>query len=679
MLAHRRILLSALLLSLFTFGTSAKSKAFIWLDAQTLKVHDGLSEQHYRWENGLLNLIQSKRSGSKYFHSYKQALPDRVQAGTVRFTSQQISRLPATERSVAATRLDLYVRYDSCEIRRSLIIYDNTPGIEWRLSVRGKTEYFTTQTGLNGDLIEDAALLKGHAPHYFALPLATPHLTTKIVSFREATDHHCNPVSLQNELPYRKAQYYRGNLLLALSKNSDIGAQLLVKLSPIQQAQAAYCGFDFSTEFSGIRIHAPGFENTHSNPSDQWQEAYPIFSLLHAASENEALILYKQYELAVHHYLPERDNSFTVNTWGDRNRDSRVNEAFILKELDAAARLGVTHYQIDDGWQQGLSQNSSKKEGLLWNDWSEEDWQVNKVRFPRGLQPITDKARSLQIELGLWFNPSKANNYANWERDRNILVKLHRTQNISWIKIDGLEIGNKTAETRVGKLLNEATDSTQGMLRFNMDVTAGKRGGYFFFNRLGSIFLENRYTDWGNYYPHLSLRNLWLLSRYLPAQRLQIEWLNKWRNTDKYPADDPLQPINVPFDYQFATAMMAQPLAWFEATGLPEEAFSVAALINTWKQERSLMQQGIIHPIGAMPDGYSFSGFISRTQKRIYFLLFRENTEDSSANYALPVALEKNAKFIKLAGEGRIKVLSEQKIEACFDKKFCFIWGYFER
>ena len=46
-----------------------------------------------------------------------------------------------------------------------------------------------------------------------------------------------------------------------------------------------------------------------------------------------------------------------MNTWR-QDRDNRV-DGFILNELDAASRLGVTHYQIDDGWQQGLSRNSS--------------------------------------------------------------------------------------------------------------------------------------------------------------------------------------------------------------------------------------------------------------------------------------------------------------------------------
>ena len=106
---------------------------------------------------------------------------------------------------------------------------------------------------------------------------------------------------------------------------------------------------------------------------------------------------------------------------------------------------------------------------------------------------------------------------------------------------------------------------------FNLDVTAGRRGGYHYFNEYGNLFLENRYTDWQNYYPYTTLRNLWMLSKYIPSQKLQIEFLNKWRNTEKY-TGDPFGPANYSFEYLFAITMAAQPLAWFEGTGLPEEA-----------------------------------------------------------------------------------------------------------
>ena len=62
------------------------------------------------------------------------------------------------------------------------------------------------------------------------------------------------------------------------------------------------------------------------------------------------------------------------------------------------------------------------------------------------------------------------------------------------------------------------------------------------YERVRQYLPGNRYTDWGNYYPYRTLRNLWMLSRYVPAEKMQIEFLNKWRNADKYDAADLLPP-----------------------------------------------------------------------------------------------------------------------------------------
>ena len=443
---HSRRSLLFLCCFIFSNGLFSQKSPFQWIEENKLVIHDGISEQTYSVENS-------------------------------QYSSRNLIRVEASERVSAYTQLDLTLQTDSFELVRSIRVYDDCPGIEWRLKMRGKNTLFPTPSEPTADLIEDPEMLSGNAPHYFTMPLSSPHFTTKIISFKEATDHHSNIAHEQTELPYKKPQYYRGNMLIANDNGEEI-THLIVKLSPLGFAQSAYAGFDFSTDFGGIKVHSPGFE--FDGDDTEWQEAYPVYSLMYAPDEVTALNFYKKYELSKHKYLPEKDNTFTMNTWGDRNRDSRVNEEFILNELDAASRLGVTHYQIDDGWQQGLSQNSSSRAGILWDDWSSDDWEVNNVRFPNVLEPIVEKAQSLGIQLGLWFNPSKKDDYAAWERDKSILLELHKKHGVSWIKIDGLDIGNKRSESNVRQLLLGAIDESGQKLQFNMDVTAGKRGGYFF-------------------------------------------------------------------------------------------------------------------------------------------------------------------------------------------------------
>lgn len=267
-------------------------------------------------------------------------------------------------------------------------------------------------------------------------------------------------------------------------------------------------------------------------------------------------------------------------------------------------------------------------------------------------------------------------------------------------------------------MLGGAIQASDGKLQFNMDVTAGHRGGYFFFNHFGNTFLENRYTDWGNYYPHLTLRNAWTLAKYVPIQRFQIEWLNKWRNDNQYPENDPLKPANVPFDYQFAIAMMGQPLAWMEATGLPEEAFEVVPLVEEWKKVRDEMQRGVIVPVGQEPNGYSFPGFVSYGEKKVFVLLFRENAFPSSVScdapesntsnndsinntllnnyfsgddstlstsnavangvYLLPRGEVTGKRFVPIAGEGTLLSRNADQLVVKFQKPYQFLFGYFE-
>lgn len=701
----KRVSVSFIAILLVCLNLLAHEVPFAWISHDTLVVNDGMSEQKYLFEEGGLNLVKMTPFSAYQPVSFPVTHPDRNRSVKPYETKQNVIRFEATVRTVGYYQLELYSIHEDHEVLRTLRKYDGVPGIEWGMSVKGNTAAFQSREAGGADLIEDPDLLTGHNPYYFFLPFSSPHYTTSIFSFQEATDHHTNIVSRRDALPYRKSQYYRGSLLLA-KNNQTHAVHLVAKKSPIEGAQSNYAGYDFSSDFAGIKVHSPGLyvspveekvasfgerasyeEGASRNknredgePGEVWHKAYSVFVLMYAESEHHALEAYKLHELAIHRYLPERDNTFTMNTWGDRNRDSRVNEEFILNELEVAARLGVTHYQIDDGWQQGLSRNSAAKAGMLWDDWKVSDWEVNRTRFPNGLAKVKEKSDRLGMNIGLWFNPSKGDNYALWERDQKIVLDLHERYGISWIKIDGLEIGNKAAEEGVSKMLGGAIEKSEGKLQFNMDVTAGQRGGYFYFNHFGNTFLENRYTDWGNYYPHLTLRNAWTLAKYVPIQRFQIEWLNKWRNDNQYPANDPLRPANVPFDYQFAITMMGQPLAWMEATGLPEEAFEVVSLIEAWKSVRDEMQAGVIVPIGDEPNGYGFPGFVSYGGKRIFVLLFRENTSPFPVTgvYTLNDEYIAGKRFVRLGGEGVLLNNDHHRLEVQFQQPFQFLFGYFE-
>ena len=142
-------------------------------------------------------------------------------------------------------------------------------------------------------------------------------------------------------------------------------------------------------------------------------------------SERDRLMVLRKYLKHQRHHQPERDEMIMLNTRGDQGRDGQLREAFARAKLEAAHRLDITHFQLDDGWQAGLSKNSASATGELWDAWPRESWQPHPERFPNGLQPVVDKARALGIELGLWFHPSNAWDYTQWQQDAEVVLGLH--------------------------------------------------------------------------------------------------------------------------------------------------------------------------------------------------------------------------------------------------------------
>ena len=343
-----------------------------------------------------------------------------------------------------------------------------------------------------------------------------------------------------------------------------------------------------------------------------------------------------------------------LNTWGDRGQDGRIGHDFALAELDRAAEVGVSHFQLDDGWQAGRSSNSATPGGSLDDIWRRDDyWAVHPQRFPQGLGPVVARAAELGVELCLWFNPAREGGYANWRRDAGAMVALHHAHGVRTFKIDGVDLPSKAAETNLRSMFDAVLDATGGAAAFNLDATSGRRTGYHRFAEYGTVFLENRYTDWGNYHPHWALRTLWQLSHHVPPQRLQVEFLNVARNPGRYPPLDPLAPANVPIEYAFAVTMTAQPLAWMEATGLSaDQVARLAPLVKTYRAHQAAIHAGHTFPILAEPDGRSWSGLASLRPDGGYLAVYREWCDDDAASCDIPGLSAPPASVERVLGDG---------------------------
>ncbi len=379
---------------------------------------------------------------------------------------------------------------------------------------------------------------------------------------------------------------------------------------------------------------------------------------------------------AMRAYQSGRDGQLLSNTWGDRNRDARINEEFLLQEVAAGAALGVDIIQIDDGWQKGRSANSADARGKgVWNGYWAADpafWTPDPVRFPRGLEPVVQAAQAKGMKFGLWFGPDSSNDAANWKKDADHLLDLHQKLGIASFKIDSMKTLNALSLDRQRAMFDRILDGSKGGVSFDLDITAEIRPGYFGLPDIGPVYLENRYTDWGTYWPHLTLRNLWQLSHVVDPLRLRMELLNPARNQAKY-GDDPLAPARYRADTLFAITMIASPLAFCEVSNLPSEVTAqMKPFIATWKKERAAMHGGAIVPIANAPDGVAWTGFSSTSAAATYVLLFRER--NASATFELPLEKAASKGNITILGGRGTAVRSANGITITIPEKLDFLW-----
>ncbi|MEO8961596.1 MAG: alpha-galactosidase, partial [Ginsengibacter sp.] len=508
------------------------------------------------------------------------------------------------------------------------------------------------------------------------LPLAGNNWEVKSVEFFDATDHNNTLTQEYSRTAYRSDVQLRGNLLLMNERPSREGLFWL-KEAPVSGVQLYYPGFDFSARFNDFKAVGVGIAPGDLSEND-WVRGYSIVTGVASGGEKGLERSLRFYQQHLKPTNPEVDNMIMLNTWGDRGQDKNINEAFILNEISLGAKLGITHLQMDDGWQTGRSGASIFPGGSLEAIWRNPNyWKPDSLKFPDGFYNIMAAAKKQGITISTWFNPSTDNSFKNWSKDAAVLIDQYKKYGIHVWKIDGVKIEDKQAEINFRKMLDTVVASTNHQAVFNLDVTAGKRFGYNYFYEYGNLFLENRYTDWGNYYPHFTLRNLWMLSKYLPPQHLQIEFLNKWRNTNKYPRGDLFAPERYSFDYLFAITLPAQPLAWMEARHLPPEAFKTAALIKTYKKYWKEWHSGQIFPIGEEPSGISWTGFQSVLKDKAsgYVLVFREMTDRKRMVFQLEQLAAGKYKFELLAGDSgnfttTIDDLGKIKIDLPHERSF---------
>lgn len=94
---------------------------------------------------------------------------------------------------------------------------------------------------------------------------------------------------------------------------------------------------------------------------------------------------------------PSAARPVALNVWEAVTFDHSLPK--LLELADAAAKIGVERYVLDDGWFLGRRDDSA---GLG-------DWVVDPSVWPDGLHPLINHVTGLGMQFGLWFEPEMVN------------------------------------------------------------------------------------------------------------------------------------------------------------------------------------------------------------------------------------------------------------------------------
>ena len=604
----------------FAGEAAANGCRAVWTEL-TLEVGNGLFTRRYEARGGVLRTLSLVRTDGTTW-------PGRPSAGGVAADALVVVAEPAKWSPVGVEGLRVHVTAGGQTTR--LDLYPNMPGV---IATRpGVTTFKPVHDADRAWDLRSSAGLRPVLDASDVLSLDRRHVKATSFVCRDQTDIRDQLLDVDARLlmNYDWAYSLAASALDLRDVLTGEGV-VFVRLAPMPASRPQPVDdFVVSGANQAVALLANGF---------------PLVELAYAGGDAGRLRALVAFQRSIRPYRPGRDGLLLSNTWGAGNRDSRICQDFLLKEIEAGARMGVDVIQIDDGWQRGRTQNSQKKvaagQKKVWNGYWAADpdfWKEDRERFPDGLGFLVKEARAKGLRFGLWFGPDSSDDAANWERDADCLLDYHRRLGIDFFKMDSMKLLSPRALARNRRMFDKMLAESDGDMVFDLDCTAEIRPGFLGLLDIGPLFVENRYTRRPVYWPHHTLKNLWDLSHVIDPVRLRFEFNNPDTNHANYEWS-PLGHGNYRPDTLFATVMAASPLAWMELSDVSEASqTAIAALVKTWRAERARWHGGVIHPVANRPDGVAWTGFVSEAADGAggYALLFRELNE--MADFSLDLA-----------------------------------------
>lgn len=422
------------------------------------------------------------------------------------------------------------------------------------------------------------------------------------------------------------------------------------KESPVPNAQLYHMYYDFVAGNNGVSGVGAGF---HDLPKGETRRTYAFTFGVYSGGLDGGILALKEYQAARYKLVPERDYVIAANSWGDFSTE--ISEEILIKEVEAAAELGIESVAVDAGWTKHVMGGDPDPE-----------------KFPQGFGPLCARAKELGVKLELWMVPTRLDGvldllkeHPDWVAKTNNLVPCDRQPTYFGVTLHGIDLCNPDCfqwmkdyflrfydegferfkmdtfqldgfDTLLGdlydhyealrRLMHELVTERPG-LTFTQDSTRTNRPIYDYYMDYGIIFLENRYQNRpldhnGRYLPWKTLRNLWQVAPYIPPQKLNMEL------SDDEEGYSP--------EYLLGTVMFANPLFWESVAAIsPESKERMKPILALYKQHQAAIYAGHIFPIGEMPDGVAWTGFQSHDPQTGggYMIVYREDNPSATHRF----------------------------------------------
>lgn len=573
--------------------------------------------------------------------------------GTVSFVGGENDDLGFSAPCLLCTLTFSYKRF---AVQYEISIYPELPVLRCRMFFRGA-----------------AGLPVRSVPLLDAVTMKEKHCAWECISLRTVTDFHNDLVRKTDGLFYPSGETMLSGNILRIHRTLRGDGLAFVREAPSLEEQVRWPGHDFTISGNRVCACAAGFTDMDCK-ADEWVPLYGLALFLYEGGDPAFSLALRGYSESRHRFRPGFDGTVACNTWGNDSDGKNICQEFLEKDLRAARESGITHYQIDAGWD---SRETDPRTGRIF-------WKPNISVLPLGFGPFRTLAERLDATPGIWFEPytDDGHQYGCYRQDAATLAELYNKGGFRFFKLDGFRLPDYTTTYRFEKMMRLVLENTGRAAFFNLDVTNWPRTGFFGATQYGSLFLENRYTDRLTYYPHLTLRNVWQLSRWFPTYRLQAEFLDTARNAELYAPGDGMAPSRCGTVYALATVLLASPLAWMEPNRLDAATRrDIHDLLTATADARAEAARSPVLPIGGEPDGHAFTGFqVLCGENRGYLLLFREASEESGFQYRLHGGAGPGCRFTRVASnfECRISACAEG-VCVSFGKPFAFAFYQYEK